>query len=93
MNPVKEVTIQEINLDPSKKYLISIQIEDDVPRDVVANIRWQIIRNLYDTCKIPNQNLVVLLFKTSIKDISIEEAKPIKTALEKLLEEKNKDEK
>ena len=93
MNPIKEVTIQEINLDPNKKYMISIQIEEDVTRDALAKIEGRIISDLYNTCKIPPHNLIVLPFNTSIKDMSIEEAKPIKIALDKLFEEKNKDEK
>ena len=89
MNPVKEATIQEINLDRDKKYIIAFNFDDDVPKEVVERIMVETRGRLADLCHVYRDNLLVIPFNTTLKDISIEEAKPIKDLLDKMFEEKN----
>lgn len=92
MNPLKEVTIQEINLDPNKKYILSFNFDECLPRDDIDRIMAITRGRICYMCDVPTDNVLPLPFNTTLKDLSIEEAMPIKIALDKLLEEKNKDE-
>ena len=69
--------------------MVSLHIDEGAPKDIVSNVRVYIHNLLCDICDIPNRNIVVLPFNTTIKDISIEEAKPIKELLDKLMESKD----
>lgn len=87
MNPVKEVTIQEINLDPNKKYILSFNFDECLPRSEIDRIMAVTIGRLCYTCDVPMDNVLPLPFNTTLKDILIEEAKSIKEALDKFFED------
>lgn len=84
---VEEVTIQELNLDPEKKYLISVNFGDEVSKDVVNMVCGRVIDCICSTCNISWKNVCIFPFTATVKDISIEDAKPIKDLIDKLFKE------
>lgn len=81
---VKEAKIQELNLDPSKKYLISFKFDKvySMPKDVIYKVMGSVKHVICDTCGLSELNVITLPFDITVTDITVNDIKSIKESID-----------